>query len=140
MTNQIYSPEFGNKLLQTAIQIVVNSRVWRFLYSKLHESPTFVSLFYDLACIEHLHDPFYMLKCKYPTGNLLSAAERRSTPVLLSATVSDNFGNSPQVAAPRRPREIDQSTQRCSRLDPSFNRSVQIHALSCTKQKYWAIN
>ena len=53
---------------------------------------------------------------------LLSAAERRGTPVLLSATVSDNFGNSPQVAAPRRPREIDQSTQRCSRLN-------QIHAL-----------
>ena len=26
--------------------------------------------------------------------------------------VSDNFGNSPQIAAPRRSREIDQSTQR----------------------------
>ena len=43
---------------------------------------------------------------------LLSAAERRGTPVLLSASVSDNFGNSPQIAAPRRSREIDQSTQR----------------------------
>ena len=43
---------------------------------------------------------------------LLSAAERRGTPVLHSATVSENFGNSPQVATPRRPREIDQSTQR----------------------------
>ena len=43
---------------------------------------------------------------------ILSAAERRGTPVLLSATVSENFGNSPQVAIPRRPREIDQSTQR----------------------------
>ena len=43
---------------------------------------------------------------------LLSAAERRGTPVLLSATVSENFGNSPQVATPRRPREIDQSKQR----------------------------
>ena len=39
---------------------------------------------------------------------LLSAAERRGTPVLLSASVSDNSGKSPQVAAPRRPREIDQ--------------------------------
>ena len=43
---------------------------------------------------------------------LLSAAERRGTPVLLSALVSDNFGNSPQRAAPRRSCEIDQSTQR----------------------------
>ena len=43
---------------------------------------------------------------------LLSAAERRGTPVLLSASVSDNFGNSPQIVAPRRSREIDQSTQR----------------------------
>ena len=59
---------------------------------------------------------------------LLSAAERRGTPVLLSAMVSDNSGNSPQVAAPRRPHEINQSTQRCSLLD-------QIHTLSCTKQK-----
>ena len=33
-------------------------------------------------------------------------------PVLLSASVSDNSSNSPQVAAPRRPREIDQSRQR----------------------------
>ena len=36
----------------------------------------------------------------------------RGTPVLLSASVSDNFGNSPQIAALRRSREIDQSTQR----------------------------
>ena len=43
---------------------------------------------------------------------ILSAAERRGTPVLLSASVSDNSGNSPQMAAPRRSREIDQSTQR----------------------------
>ena len=43
---------------------------------------------------------------------LLSAAERRGTPVLLSASVSDNSGNSPQMAAPRRSCEIDQSTQR----------------------------
>ena len=43
---------------------------------------------------------------------ILSAAERRGTPVLLSASVSDNFGNSPQIAAPRRSCEIDQSTQR----------------------------
>ena len=42
---------------------------------------------------------------------LLSAAERRGTPILLSASVSDNSGNSPKMAAPRRSREIDQSTQ-----------------------------
>ena len=41
-----------------------------------------------------------------------ATAERRGTPVLLSALVSDNSGNSPQIAAPRRSREIDQSTQR----------------------------
>ena len=40
------------------------------------------------------------------------AAESRGTPVLLSASVSDNSGNSPQMSAPRRSREIDQSTQR----------------------------
>ena len=44
--------------------------------------------------------------------DLLSAAERRGTPVLLSASVSDNSGNSPQMAAPRRSSEIDQSMQR----------------------------
>ena len=38
--------------------------------------------------------------------------ERSGTPVLLSASVSDNCGDSPQVAAPKRPREIDQSRQR----------------------------
>ena len=44
---------------------------------------------------------------------LLSAAERRGTPVLLTASVSDNSGNSPQMATPRRrSREIDQSMQR----------------------------
>ena len=48
----------------------------------------------------------------YTYIRLLSAAERRGTPVLLSASVSDNFGNSPQMAAPRRSLEIDQSTQR----------------------------
>ena len=42
---------------------------------------------------------------------VLFAAERRGTPLLLSASVSNNFGNSPQIAAPRRSREIDQSTQ-----------------------------
>ena len=44
--------------------------------------------------------------------NVLSAAERRGTPVLISASVFDNSGNSPQMSAPRRSREIDQSTQR----------------------------
>ena len=43
---------------------------------------------------------------------LLSAAERRGTPVFLSAPVSDYSGNSPQMSAPRRLREIDQTTQR----------------------------
>ena len=42
---------------------------------------------------------------------LLSAAERRGTPVLLSASFSDNTGNSTQISAPRRLREIDKSTQ-----------------------------
>ena len=45
---------------------------------------------------------YLIFKDKY---NLLSAAERRGTPVLLSASVS-------QMAAPRRLCEIDQSTQR----------------------------
>ena len=46
-------------------------------------------------------------------ARLLSAAERRGTctPVLLSALVSDNSGSSPQMAAPKRSSEIDQSTQ-----------------------------
>ena len=42
---------------------------------------------------------------------VLSAAERRGTPVILSASVSDNSGNFPQMSAPRWSREIDQSTQ-----------------------------
>ena len=41
----------------------------------------------------------------------VSAAERRGTPVLLSSSVSNNSDNSPQMAVPRRSREIDQSTQ-----------------------------
>ena len=47
-----------------------------------------------------------------PATTYYSAAERRGTPVLLSASVYDNSGNSPQVTAPRRPCEIDQSRQR----------------------------
>ena len=43
---------------------------------------------------------------------ILFTAERRGTPVLLSASVSDKSGNSPQMAAPRRSSEIAQSTQR----------------------------
>ena len=43
---------------------------------------------------------------------LLSTAERRGTPVLVCASVPDNSSNSPQMAAPRRSCEIDQSTQR----------------------------
>ena len=50
-------------------------------------------------------------KSKWTCGYILSAAERRGTPVL-SASVSDNSGNSLQMAAPRWSCEIDQSTQR----------------------------
>ena len=42
------------------------------------------------------------------TIELLSAAERRGTLVVLSASVSDNSGNSPQMAAPGRSRERGQ--------------------------------
>ena len=48
----------------------------------------------------------------YPRVLLLSSAKRRGTPLLLSASVSDHSGNSPQVSAHRRSREIDQSRQR----------------------------
>ena len=41
-----------------------------------------------------------------------SLLQRRGTPVLLSASLSNNSGNSPQMAVPRRLCEIDQSTQR----------------------------
>ena len=51
-------------------------------------------------------------RCQVSICLLLSAAERRGTPVLLSASVSDNLSNSPQMAAPRTSREIDQSAQR----------------------------
>ena len=40
-----------------------------------------------------------------------SLQREKVPPVLLSASVSDNSGNSPQMAAPRRLREIDQSAQ-----------------------------
>ena len=69
---------------------------------------------------------------------LLSAAERRGTPVLLSALVSDNSGNSPQMSAPRRSREIDQSTQRfssCCNWRPircgDTKCLVSLHAVCC---------
>ena len=67
--------------------------------------------FFDLVCLYTPVKCIFILPA-YLTTLLLSAAERRSTPVLLSASVSDNSGNSPQVAAPRRPRQIDQSRQR----------------------------
>ena len=69
------------------------------------ESYSAKEIFFDLHINKLMH---FDLALK----PLLSAAERRGTPVLLSALVSDNFGNSPQIAAPRRSREIDQSTQR----------------------------
>ena len=37
---------------------------------------------------------------------------QRGTPVLLSVSVSDNSGNSPQMVALRRSCEIDQSNKR----------------------------
>ena len=51
---------------------------------------------------------FCCVRFLFEFGFVYSAAERRGTPVLLSASVSDNSGNSPQVAAPSRPRAIDQ--------------------------------
>ena len=54
----------------------------------------------------------YLLQVPHSHTPILSAAERRGTPVLLSASVSDNSGNSPQMATLRSSREIDQSTQR----------------------------
>ena len=68
------------------------------------------------SCRQHpsrLLLPNFLLFKNLPTSLLLlSAAEKRGTLVLLSASVSDNFGNSPQISAPRRSCEIDQSTQR----------------------------
>ena len=52
-------------------------------------------------------------------------------PVLLSASVSDNSGNSPQMAAPRRSREIDQSAQRFH--DSNFNKSSSFCNIVCGK-------
>ena len=43
---------------------------------------------------------------------LYCTPERRGTPVLLSASVSNNSVNSPQMTAARSSCEIDQSTQR----------------------------
>ena len=66
----------------------------------------------DLTCkiqASNLGNFRYRLKRTQVYSDILSTAERRGTPVLLSASVSDNFGNSPQIAAPRRSRE---STQR----------------------------
>ena len=52
-------------------------------------------------------------RCHFgPLWLTLSTAERRGTPVLLSALVADNSGNSPQMAEPRRSCEIGQSMQR----------------------------
>ena len=64
---------------------------------------------------------------------ILSAAERRGTPVLLSASVSDNSDNSAQMAAPRRSREI--TNQRSAfmldvgtQITASFNDNLLIWA------------
>ena len=61
------------------------------------------------AFVSSLHSRVY-LDQNFPIEGY-SPLQRRGTPVLLSASVSDNFGKSPQVAALRRPREIDESTQ-----------------------------
>ena len=51
----------------------------------------------NTSSIKRLH-----VLCKHITASLLlSTAERRGTPVLLSASVSNNSGNTPQMAAPR---------------------------------------
>ena len=75
---------------------------------------------FDLECLDFEESSYNQLpgtlspdyKYLHARQILLSAAERRGAPVLLSASVSDNSGNSPQIAAPRRSREIDQSMQR----------------------------
>ena len=72
-------------------------------------------LFFLIKCYKNdvskvISGNFQLLECS--ATSLLSAAERRGTPVLLSVSVSDNSGNSPQIAAPRRSCKIDQSTQR----------------------------
>ena len=46
--------------------------------------------------------------------DILSTAERRGTPVLLSASVSDNSGNSPQMAAPSAMGGRVKETNQCS--------------------------
>ena len=63
---------------------------------------------YSLQCLISLNVQFLSIT----SFKVLSAAERRGTPVLLSASVSDNSGYSPQMAAHRRSCEIDQSMQR----------------------------
>ena len=65
---------------------------------------------------------------------LVSTAERRGTPVLLSASVSDNSGNSPQMAALRRSCEID---NQCS----AFMLVVIIHVyLAMNMADYMDVN
>ena len=49
----------------------------------------------------------------YRPRKIYSPLQRGNVPpVLLSVSVSDNSGHSPQMSAPRRSCEIDQSTQR----------------------------
>ena len=54
---------------------------------------------------ENIKETLYCSVCEGTP--LLFAAESRGTPVLLSASVSDNSGNSPQMSAPRRSCDID---------------------------------
>ena len=86
---------------------------------KVEEQPGYHLPWHDIGCccenpsITDATIAAYIHTNKTCTGHpLLSTAERRGTPELLSASVSGKSGNSPQMAALRRSCEIDQSTQR----------------------------
>ena len=48
--------------------------------------------------VKEVSAQYYYIINTITTTDLLSATERRGTPVLLSALVSDNSGNSPQIS------------------------------------------
>ena len=80
-------------------------------------------------------------QCKCSPSHLLSAAERRGTPVLLSASVSDNSSNSPQIAAMFTWQRIRWITfmiiwiaiSWCGRNDSNFNKSSSFSSIVCGK-------
>ena len=71
-----------------------------------------------LEQIEQIHVSWHVTHLVQSKWNVLSLPPpytlrcRGEVPLYSSLRRSDNFGNSPQIAAPRRSREIDQSTQR----------------------------